>query len=68
MAEIQVNVKCLGDMCKGCTYMQIATDGVLLLSDGIRGLPTFDPHCKHMFICKNAIELRAKNDEQKADE
>lgn len=58
MVKIPVEVKCLGEMCKGCKQMDIDMEGVHFLPDGIRGLPMFDPHCKHMGICKNALELK----------
>lgn len=57
MVKIPVEVKCLGEMCKGCKQMEIDMEGVHFLPDGIRGMPTFDPHCKHMDICRNALEL-----------
>ena len=65
MVKIPVEVKCLGEMCKGCKQMDIDMEGVHFLPDGIRGLPMFDPHCKHMSICRNALELNKPIEEQK---
>lgn len=65
MTEIPVKVRCLGDMCKGCHKMEIITDGVHLLWDGVRGLPIFDPHCKYIDVCQNVLNLNKPQEEQK---
>lgn len=65
MTDIPIKVRCLGDMCKGCNKMDIVTEGVHMLWDGIRGLPIFDPHCKYIDVCQNALNLNKPKEEQK---
>ena len=57
MAEIPIKVRCLGDICKGCPKMEIDNNGVHFI-DCVRGLPVFDPHCKHIDVCQNLLNMR----------
>ena len=67
MIKIPIEVRCIGDMCKGCRNIDIVTTGTHLLWDGVRGLPIFDPHCKYIDVCQNALELteKAKDGDEK---
>ena len=65
MTDIPIKVRCLGDMCKGCNLMDIEMVDVELIFDGERGLPFFNPHCKHINVCQNALYLNKPKEEQK---
>lgn len=40
-----------------CPYFSLEQDSPYIIDSFGRGWSTFHPHCKNMFICKNAVDV-----------
>ena len=63
-----VNARVACELCEECRLFYVEYEGVHLLSDGLRGLPIFDPHCKHIDVCTNLLNMINKRKEQTINE
>lgn len=48
-----------------CPHFSLEPESPYIIDDFGRGWNTFHPHCKNMFICRNAVEVAAGESEKK---
>ena len=69
MADRRVDVAVACDLCDKCNKFEIETEGVRFIDGFGHGLMEFKPHCRHLEICENLLELQKKEkEEQKSAE